>query len=127
MRRYSGIVDKQTGNVVPDATVANEVSAAFEWSWVFASDAYVETVTCRVDNVKTRGVPVPKALAGHIKVHALKDVASAAVANVDLRYKSMCDQVTCECAPTLTFRAQPLAVCMLHTMRRDAFCNLSLL
>ena len=125
MGRFSGLVDKKTGNVVLDATVASEVTAAFEWSWVFASDAYVETVTCRVDNVKTRGVPVPNALAGHINVHALKDAASAAVANLDLRYKRMCDQVLCECALTSTFRAQPLAICMLYTMRRDAFCYMT--
>ena len=126
MSRYSGIVDKKTGNVVLDATVASEVTAAFEWSWVFASDAYVETVTCRVDNVKTRGVPVPNALAGHINVHALKDAASAAVANIDLRYKSMCDQVICECALKPTFRARPFAIWMLYTMRRDAICFMSL-
>ena len=119
--RYSGIVDLETGGVLPEADVASKAKAAFEWSWVFASDAYVETVTCRVDDAKTRGVPVPDALTGHVNVHSLKDAASAAVANLDLRYKAMCDQVNCECAITPTFRAQPLAICMLCTMRRDVF------
>ena len=119
--RYSGIVDLDTGGVLPEADVASKATAAFDWSWVFASDAYVETVTCRVDDAKTRGVPVPDALTGHVNVHSLKDAAHAAVANLDLRYKAMCDQVNCECAITPTFRAQPLAICMLCTMRRDVF------
>ena len=114
-------MDLDTRGVLPEADVASKATAAFEWSWVFASDAYVETVTCRVDNVKARGVPVPNALTGHVNVHSLKDAASAAVANLDLRYKATCDQVNCECAITPTFCAQPLAICMLCTMRRDAF------
>ena len=96
MSRYSGIVDEETWNVVLDADVASDAKAAFDWSWVFASDAYVETVTCLVNNVKTQGVPVPHKLRGHVDVYDLKQAASTAVANLDLRHKRIIDQIICE-------------------------------
>ena len=54
MSRYSGIAGEETGNVVLEADVASEAKAAFEWFRAFAGNAYVETVTCLVNNVKTQ-------------------------------------------------------------------------
>ena len=120
MSRYSGLVDKKTGNVVLDAIVASEVTAAFEWSWVFASDAYVETVTCRVDNVKTRGVPVPDKLRGHVGVYDLKHAAASAAATLDMEMKGRLDHITCEYSSTLHVACVPTCMVQWLIMMRVA-------
>ena len=99
--RYSGIVDLDTGGVLPEADVASKATAAFDWSWVFASDAYFATVTCRVDHVKTRGVPIPIKLRGRVKVYELKHAASDAAASLAIKDEGKLDHVTCECSSTL--------------------------
>ena len=105
-------MDKKTGNVVLDATVASEVTAAFEWSWVFASDAYVDTVTCRVNNVKTQGVPIPDKLRGHVDVYDLKHAGASAAASLDMEMKGRLDHITCERSSTLYVACVP--TCMVQ-------------
>ena len=110
--RYSGIVDLDTGSVLPEADVASEATAAFQWCWSFASDAYFETVTCRVDNVKTRGVPVPEKLRGHVEVYDLKHAAASAAASLDMEMKGRLDHITCERSTTLYVACVP--TCMVQ-------------
>ena len=110
--RYSGIVDLDTGGVLPEADVASNATAAFDWSWVFASDAYVETVTCRVGDVKTRGVPVPDKLRGHVEVYDIKHAAASAAATLDMEMKGRLDHITCEYSSTLHVACVP--TCMVQ-------------
>ena len=67
-------------NFLPEADAVSEATVAFQWSWAFANDAYFEAVTCRVDHVQTRGVPVPDKLRGHVEVYDLKHAAASAAA-----------------------------------------------
>ena len=110
--RYSGIVDLDTGGVLPEADVASNATAAFDWSWVFASDAYFATVTCRVSNVKTRGVPVPDKLRGHVEVYDIKHAAASAAAYLGLERKGRLDHITCEYSSTLHVACVP--TCMVQ-------------
>ena len=110
-------MDLDTGSVLPEADVASEVTAAFEWSWVFANDAYVETVTCRVDNVKTRGVPVPDKLRGHVDVYDLKHAAASAAASLDMEMKGRLDHITCERSSTLHVACVPTCMVQWLIMR----------
>ena len=75
--------------------------AVFTWTWAVDSNVYVETVTCRVDHLKTRGVPIPIKLGGHVNVYELKHAASDAAASLDKKDEGKLDHITCECSPTL--------------------------
>ena len=94
-------MEADTEQVNIELLPTSKSQAVFTWTWAVDSNVYVETVTCRVDHVEMRGVPVPKKLRGHVKVYELKHAASDAAASLAMKDDGKLDHITCECSPTL--------------------------
>ena len=94
-------MEADTEQVNIELLPTSKSQAVFTWTWAVDSNVYVETITCRVDHVKTRGVPIPNKLRGHVKVYELKHAASAAAVSLAMKDEGRLDHITCECSPTL--------------------------
>ena len=92
-RRYRGVLDKASGQVLQNQNPNRKSYVKFEWS-LMINGAIMQREECvRADHATVRGVPLPDELAAAIATSAMRKVASRAVEAC--RMDSSCEYLQC--------------------------------